>query len=575
MRRLLTSAILVAVLLVGGPVWAQEEPIAHLLLMDVSGSLRARGYAVKQGNSVVWTDTIPSLAERLLQPGGDFFKPESQLYIQPFSDAATDLKERRVALGPFPLSEAPSLRSRLPVPGAGATDMDRALTMAEALAARSGAKTVFTWLITDNENNLHSNQSDAKFYERLRGSPAYDHVYFFPLAKPEEGENHPLVMYLLVHHTEEPDPWVDKLVEEVVERIGFEGVLFRPLYSGGDSSVLKIDRSLEFEGPKSVKVSQEGGATKLSIDEGDRLSGRLQFKIASQLKGWEIVDGNLEDAAVSFEVPSVYKNSGKVSLKTPVTPRQLNVKPKQKSIDVHVVSLANSDLKVERPWSEKFADPFAKFLPPIEGRLKMKATLNLNPGSLEDSPIRPNLSDEMRKRVASVPNLNEIEQFMVFQLDEGGGEDGIRTIEFERKLLLEVRASSLPRVLIMLVLGGGTLLLAFLVWFFLLWRRELTLEAPDGQHALTMGNAYSNYAVISPTGEVLAQLQCRFGALQIVPEPSCLIDGEEMATEVRFEGSEFPFMIGFDHKDETHHFVLHQAASGSGGGGAAEAAPEL
>lgn len=572
MRRLLIAALLL--LISWAPATAQEEPIAHVLLMDVSGSLRQRGYAVLQGNKVAWTDTIPSLVEKLLRPGGDFFKPESQLFIQPFSDALTDQKEKRVALGPYPLSDASTLRSRLPVPGAGATDMDRALSMGEALAARSGAKTVLTWLITDNENNLRNNRSDAKFYERLRGSAAYDHVYFFPLAKPDKGENHPLVMYLLVHHTEEPDPWVDQLVEEVVERIGFEGVLFRPLYSGGDSSVLKIDRSLEFQGPKSVKVSQEGGATKLSIDEGEKLSGRLQFKIRSQLKGWEIVDGNLEDAAVTFEVPGVYKNSGRVSLKTPVTPRQLNVKPKQKSIDVHVVSLANSNLKVERPWSEKLADPFAKYLPQIEGRLKMKATLNLNPGSFEDSPIRPNLSDEMRQRVASVPNLVEIEQFMVFQLDDGGGEDGVRTIEFERKLLLEVKASSLPKVLIMLVLGGGLLLAAFLVWFFLLWRRHLTLEAPDGQHALTLGNAYSNYAILSPTGEVLAQLQCRFGALQIAPEPSCLVDGEEMPTEVRFEGSEFPFMIGFEHKEESHHFVLHQAAR-QNAGGPGEAAPEL
>ncbi|MCA9791171.1 MAG: hypothetical protein KC910_05225 [Candidatus Eremiobacteraeota bacterium] len=559
-------------------VWARPmaEPVTHIILLDVSGSLRERGYAVRVKDAgTQWEPTIPQLLVHLFAPDGKYFASNDMIIVQPFSDAATDVKERRAPFGPLALAELPARLGELPTPGAGATDMARALDLARQHVDQTPAKTVLTWVITDNENNLSGNQSDALFYERLRSSPDYSHVFFFPLADPTSGRKDALVMYLLAQAQEGDSlPWMDELVDEIHQRTGYEGVLFRPLYNKAGESVLKFDRELVYEGGT---ATQEGGATVLTVNEGDRIRGQLKFKIHSNLKGWEIVDATMEDATVKLDVPRPYRRAGTVTVNSKVTPRTLSIKPNETSLNFYVLSLQDSSLELERSTWDMLKSPFARWLPQVEGKVKVKVVLDLNQTSLEEGSIRPALSDQMRERVKYVPNLDAIEFFMIYQPDQDGAqtESNQRVIEFERNLVIKVRASNFPRVLMTVLLIGLLGFAALLFWMFVLWRVSYRLEAPEGNHELNLPALFGSYLIVSPTGLPLAKLALRFGSPSLVPEPEVNLDGDQTSVPVEFEGSEFRFELSPAFKEgESHFYVLHRAYR-DGSGGPADDIPEL
>ncbi len=527
-------------------------------MLDVSGSLRDRGYAIREGQSTRWTDSIPSFLARLLEADDQFFAADDLVIVQPFSDAKTDALEKRRPMGPLALGQWSS--QTLPVPGAGATDMARALDLTLAHADRQTAPTVLTWLLTDNENNLSGNTSDAQFYQRLRSSPSFSHVYFFPLANPDNQAKDALVLYLLAHTREDDSlPWMEALSDSVEEKTGYGGVLFRPLYSSRGETVLKFDREMVYEDPTNrAKTSQEGGATVITLQEGERLRGRIKFKIQSNLKGWEIVDGRLEQARLRLTVPNDYEKPGRVTLNPPVVPKSLSVRPQQTSLDFFVVSLRDTPVTISRSFWRMMADPFAKWLPSLEGDLRLQVVLSLAEADLEQGPIRPSFSDEMRERVRYVPNLAEIERFMLLQADDLGEDDNQRVIEFQKKLVVKVQASSFPRVMMTLILVSGLVLLGLAIWVGVLWRVRFRLEAPEGNHDLNLSAAFGSYLVCSPTGIPLARLRMTFGSASLLPEPEVTVEGLTEPVPVAFEGTEFRFELGLAYKHEAHLYVLHR-----------------
>lgn len=542
--------VLLLLLLLFAPALAETQ---HILMVDVSGSMRQRGYATREG----WGPTVTELTGKLFAPGAPHFAADDTLTIVPFSDAGTDVSEKRVPLPPTTLGAfQPGL---LPLPGGGATDMNRCLDIA---LQESKSDVVLTWILTDNENNLSGNRSDRQFYERLASDPAYSHVYFFPLADPgQSGEA--LVMYLLVKAEPEAG-WVDDLAAEVAKRTGYEGVLFRPLYSDPGRSLLDFGKELVVETPLGAnQVEEEGGTTILHFDEGDELAGKLKFKVRSHLKGWKIVDATMDRAEVELEVPDSYPNgAGKQKFSRKVTPEKLTVDAGQESADFFLIDLQaskESPIRLERPFLSR---PFASYLDDIEGKVRLKATLELSRQGVEQGDLRPSLSPELQKRVAHVPNLAEIEQLMVYQ----GGQEGDdqRSINFQRKLIVRTRANPLAGWLLaaaLIGLGALALLLMLALWA---WKTTYRLEGPGEDEEFSLPYLAGSYTVIAPNGVELCRLKHSFGSLTVAPFPEVEANGSPAPGPVRWEGPEARLELRPDGKDALYYTLVKLQQSSGG-----------
>lgn len=535
------------------PVRAETQ---HLLMVDVSGSMRDRGYATREA----WGPTVTDLARKLFAPGAPHFAADDPITVIPFSDAATDASEKRMALPAATLGTFTP--GSLPLPGGGATDMNRCLDLA---LEHARSDVVLTWILTDNENNLSGNRSDRLFYERLASDPSYTHVYFFPLASPGQSGD-ALVMYLLVK-AEPEAAWVDELASEVKKRTGYEGVLFRPLYSDPGRSVLDFGKELQVETPEGTSpAEEEGGTTVLTFNEGDELAGKLRFKIRSHLKGWKIVDAIMEKADVELLVPDSYpEGAGKQSFSQKVSPQKLTVDAGKESADYFVLDLQGgreAPIKLERPF---LSSPFASYLDDITGKVKLKATIELSREGLEQGDLRPSLSPEMQQRVAHVPNLDQIEELMVYQ----GGDQGEnqRSISFQRNLVVRTRANPLGAFLLgalLLGLGGLGLVLALALFG---WKSVYRLEGPGEDEEFSLPYLSGSYVVIGPSGVELCRLKHSFGTLKVAPFPDVEANGSPEVSPLRWEGPEARLELRPEGKDALYYTVVRAQKSSSGEAG--------
>lgn len=573
-------------------------PLRHLILLDVSGSMRNRGYAHRgpDGRSTVWAPPLPDFVSKLLTG----FSPQDEVVVLPFSESVTDAKEGRAASAPVSLQNLSAVAANLPTPGGGATNMTYALDRAVPQYAPAG--TTLVWLITDNENNIDTQQNDQEFYERLSGQAAghekdYSHVLFFPIAShqvhgsdPSLGDN--LVMYLLIPGQGER-PWVDTLMEQVKKSTGFSGVIFRPLYADPGRPVLDFSQELKVQG-RGPKVRQEGGTTVLTFEEGDTLRGKVGFKVRSHLKGWKIENATLDDAAVDLQIPPGYEGAGNRQLVWEVSPKNLSVEPEKESADFFLLDLAGARLKTQAPatpapgggprkpagpvkkagpmvlsrsWGKFLSDPFARFLPTIGGKVTVTATLKVAPEDIEQGSIKPAFEPEVRERLKAVRYLADIERFMVLQDDlPGMGEQeedkNKRTITFERKLAIRVKANPVGG---WLALGALALVLAALVGGVLaltVWKAHYALAGPTGSEEFSLPYLWGAWLISSPDGIPLATLAQRWGSARLVPEPDVAINGLAEVTPVDWETSEFRAELTPEGKP-TLHYTLTRASGAS------------
>ncbi len=598
-RLLLAWFILLAVAaLAQEPAPAIPAPLRHIVLLDVSGSMRNRGYAHRgpDGRSTLWAPPLPDFVSKLL--GG--FSPQDEVVVLPFSEAITDAKESRAATAPQTLQNLSAVVANLPTPGGGATNMTYALDQAVSQYAPAG--TTLVWLITDNENNIDTQQNDQEFYQRLSGQASghekdYSHVLFFPIAShqvhgsdPTMGDN--LVMYLLIPGQGER-PWVDAVMEQVKKTTGFSGVIFRPLYADPGRPVLDFSQELKVQG-RGPKVRQEGGTTVLTFEEGDTLRGKVGFKVRSHLKGWKIENATLEDATVDLQIPAGYEGAGNRQLTWEVSPKNLSVEPEKESADFFLLDLAGARVKpaqapstpdpgsprkpagpvkkpgplvLSRSWGRFLSDPFARFLPTIGGKVKVTATLKVAPEDIEQGSIKPAFEPDLRERLKAVRYLADIERFMVLQDDlPGMGEKeedpNKRTIVFERKLSIRVKANPIGG---WLALGALALAVAALVGGVLaltVWKAHYALAGPAGSEEFSLPYLWGAWLISSPDGIPLATLSQRWGSARLVPEPDVAINGTSEVTPVDWETSEFRAELTPEGKP-TLHYTLTRASGAS------------
>jgi hypothetical protein len=559
MKRLWLGALLTA------GVWATPPTLDHVILVDVSGSMRNRGYATRES----WAPDLPQFLGKLLTPEGAYFGGDSHFTLRPFSDVATDQKESRVAIGPAPVATFNERFPEMKPPGGGATDMARALDLGQLMLQASKHPGII-WLITDNENNFATNQSDKAFYERLRDSPDYNHIYLFPLADPQNHPNDSLVLYLLVPPRTLSASEVSELAAEVEKRTGFGGMLFRPLYSETNSTTLDFSKELTLETPGKHRVEQEGGQTVLYFQEGQKLTGSLRFRIRSRLKGWKVTGATLDDADVELNVPPLYVGGNKSKLQWKVTPKALEVAPEQDSLTLFSLQMNGPNgqpILLARRTSQMFSHLFAKYLPEVQGDVKMKAVLHVDEGNLQHE-----VAPEMQERLAAVPHLAEVEEYMVRQEDLNQNEGGQREILFQRKLVVRVEADPSSAIVAAVVLGLGALSGVAALAALLLWKVHLRLEGPGVEEEFTLSALGGSYLICDGKGSPHCRLQVRLGSLSLKAEPEFVFEEERLSLPVRWQGDEFRFECGPEGKGRDIFWLRRShsggaASSGGDGGG--------
>jgi hypothetical protein len=546
------------------PVYSAPPALDHIVLVDVSGSMRTRGYSTAEA----WGSEIPALLNKLLEPRGSYFSSESQLLLRPFSDPATDEAEKRSALGPTSLDRRQETVGQMKPPGAGATDMSKALDIGQQLASTLPHKALI-WLLTDNENNFTSNQSDKAFYERLRDSPDYSHVFLFPLADPAKRAQDSLVMYLLVPPDSLEMEQVNALAREVEQRTGFGGMLFRPLYQQAGSTTLDFSKELTLEAPGKHRVEQEGGQTVLYFNEGDKLQGELRFRIRSRLKGWKVQGASLEDAEVALHVPPTYVDGSESKLRWQVTPKTLEVEPEKDSMTLFSLQIAGpggKPIRLHRSTAQVMKNPFARNLPEVEGDVKMRAVLHVDQGDLQ-----PQVPPEMQARLKTVPRLAEVEQYMLQQADAtSGGTSGEKQIDFQRKLVVRVKADPTSSIVLGLLLAGAVLAGAGALAAALLWKSALHLEGPGVDEEFSLSGLAGSYTVCDGKGQPHCRLQSRWGSLSLVAEPDYEFEDELKRVPVRWEGDEFRFEVGQEGKPRDVFWLRRRGPGGGSAGGGSE-----
>lgn len=526
--------------------------------------MRDRGYADRSS----WAPEIPNLLKQLLQQGTPYFAEHSKVLLLPFSEVVTDKKERRVALGPAPIGDVGLRFLEIAPPGGGATDMNRALDLGQRML-HACPHPGMIWLITDNENNFQGNQSDRQFYERLRDSPDYEFVYLFPLANPAEKPNDCLVMYLLIPPRLMDGLEAAELAAEVERRTGFGGMLFRPLYNDKDTTSLDFSKELTLDAPGKHKIEQEGGQTVLYYQEGEKLQGNLRFRIRSRLKGWKVEGATLEDAEVQLHIPSTYVGGSEQKLKWQVTPNKLEVEPEKDSLtmfSLQILGPGGKPIELRRRPGKMLAQPFASFLPEIQGDVRMKAVLHIDQGNL-----RHQVPGAMMERLKAVQGLAEIENYMLQQSDGGESSGGDREIVFQRKLIVRVKAD--PSSAILFAIAGlmGGLLLASVAAGLVFWRLHFQLEGPGIEEEFPLSGFWGEYLVCDGKGMPHCRLRSRLGSLTLVAEPDSVFEEERRTLEVRWEGDEFRFEVGSEGKPNEVFWLRRRRSGGGSGGGGDEA----
>lgn len=558
MRGLLTLGVALAL---AQGLSALPPSLDHVVLLDVSGSMRQKGYSTAQS----WGPEVPALISSLLQVEGDYFGSDSRFILRPFSDGDTDQKERRIALGPAYLNEVSERFSEVDPPLNGATDMARALDLGQLMLQACPHPGVI-WLITDNENNFSTNQSDQKFYERLRDSTDYNYVYLFPLADPQNHPNDSLVMYLLIPPRVMSREEAQKLAEQVEKRTRFGGMLFRPLYTETDATPLEFSKELNLEAPGKHRIEQEGGQTVLYFSEGEKLQGNLSFRIRSRLKGWKLEGATLEDADVELRVPPVYVDGSSEKLRWQVTPKALDVAPEQDSLTLFHLQIAGpggKPIRLKRRPADMLTHLFSKYLPEIQGDVKMKATLHIDQGNLKHE-----VPPEMQKRLQAVPRLSEIEQYMLQQQDMAQNQGSQRDIQFQRKLVIRVKADPTSAIVAVALISLAGLAGALAIGAFLLWKVALQLEGPGVEEEFSLSALWGQYLVCSAKGEPFCRLYCRLGSLQLRAEVDCVFEDDQRQLSVLWQGDEFRFEVGQEGKSREVFWLRRRfLSSGPTGGG--------
>lgn len=480
-------------------------PAEHLVLLDVSGSMKKGGYGDKNGFS---PELVGRLA-KLLAPDGAAFREADPLTLMPFADPTTRVQDPVATT----LGQASQALDALEGPGGGATNLKLAL---ETALQRPSTGLRFLWILTDNENNFQGQRSDLPYYELLRDDPRIGRVWFFPLAAPQSASGGPegagaLVLYLVTSPLDGDTRWVEPFVRTVETRLtdawGFamQGVLFRPLYVDEGVPALRVGQSVTVDDARGKAGPAVRSGERIQVPLNARGEGRLHFQFESRLDGWAIEGATLK--APRLTVSGAGKPSARLDRRT------LSVRPRKTSKDSYALT---------------FSAPKAPGR--IQALVELEAEVRLSPDPSK-SQIRPDVDDETRSRMDQVKGLSEILSLMLHQGGPATSDERAFQVRIPVELVPPTAGSGMSAwvallLALLLAAAGG-------VWAM---GRQYRLETPDGEESLRLGGVFRRHPLLSRKGELLGHLT---PGPRVVPEEGVTVDGMDTPVDLGPGANEF------------------------------------
>lgn len=547
-NRSLRAAALLAFLIVGTSVWAQQSE--HVLLLDVSGSMEREGviHFARYSSGQV-RDLVAKLGTAIASEDS-----RAVVIVQPFSSS----KEPLPAGSPILPSQ---LAAAVPNTANGQeTELDFALQQ-----QLTRHKNAYVFILTDNKNDYKGNKSDRQFYTLLAKDPGIHTVFLVPLAKPDSSVD-ALVLYAVALGKADGRS-LGRIASQFAALTASEPIAFRGFYTGTSGDALSFGHNLLQTGDdgEDRPVETEGEAVLLRVDEGRPLEGSLKFRIHSKLQHWKIVDGELRKASAKLMLPAEFVGAGEYSIPITISgTHKINVLPGGDTAEIYSLplgSFADNGVEFRR------RNLFHSALPDAPMRVRLQAAVRVSEIAAI-SGLQPSIQGSLQDKIRAVRNLPEIMHLMTFQPDGNAQNNATeRLITFNRDVLIRVRPNPVKTAIgwIILIAGAALLLAVLFLAVMALIPKQYTLLEEGGRSKVISFQLLGGKALLLCGGKPAATLRRSMtGKFRVSPHSGWA------AEPVKFVAVPALFNLRNLRTNDSLQYQLLQGASPRGGSAAQE-----
>jgi hypothetical protein len=493
-----TRTVLAIVLALGvtSTIAQQTSAKCHMLLLDVSGSMKDRyannlkGWLVeKLISSAAFSSGDRIIVRWFDQRGNASFSPVDP---QRRYDGKLDLAAV--------LAEIPTAKQAV----GHDTDLPEALELALAdIRGLSVSGDVLVWLVTDNEQDVGGPGSVDPLYIKIRSDQNFRAGYVFPLVK-ENGSMLPpsqaaLVMYLLHYSARRSTLAVNRLADDTGKKIGNEPVTWFPF-----EEQIKLDEANITVNSEPTKFV-DGKLELPTVQEGIPPEFAIQFRLNSEFRGREIQSGKItRPFAALDQAPETLEAEGDLnSWSADISPNTFALKSQQSSLGVYSAIVRGNEISFHPAsfWlavGDSTSDP-------------LDASLQFTPADL-----KTRMDIQMLSKVKNLANIESVVQ---------QGQNSKNPIRIP--MTFRVRFNSLWRRAVAGLLGAVLLVGAVGGASLLFLKSRYQLVTPNGERVLALPLIGNEPVDIGH--ERAAVISKRLGRLKVTAASGFAFDGGVMS----------------------------------------------
>lgn len=512
------GAILLVTLALAGIAAKRVEGKTHVLLLDVSGSMRAH----YENNLKGW----------LIQPllSSSAFAPDDHVIVRWFDQRGNanfnPNDPQRKFNGKYDVSAILNSMPTADLANGSNTDIPEALELTLQDIGKLGVTgDVLIWVVTDNEQDVGGSGSVDPFYNKVKDDLRFLSAYLYPLvnenkARVPSGQD-AMVLYLLQFSAKPSKFALGRIVDNVGQKIGNPAVTWFPI----DKGIELNEASIQVNGENAMMID---GRLKLpDIQEGSTPDFTIRFPFDSKLRNLKIVKSRLTPQIPTAQLPDTLESQGDAgSWRGSITPTELMLDPGKKSamyetkvageMTLHPSSFWNA---VWNPVSDPVQINFSYKLEDVESQIDLPGLDQVK-----------NLQDIKGKVRQSQKNIQRKMIPMSFQ---------VQFNTWWRRAVL----AGIGLLMLGAVVGSASL-------FLIKTRYQMT--TPFGEQALSLPIIGQSYVIIN--GDRAAIIKKRFGKLSILPFGSYTINGalqthkftdgiNSFEIENQSEGKRYPYTL--------------------------------
>lgn len=473
---------------------AQQSGTTHVLLLDISGSMKAR----YENNMKGW------LIEPLLRSAA--FGPNDRVIVRWFNYRGNANFDRKDALRRYDgKNDVAQILGN--IPGAqnisGNTDLREAVEL--VLADQKGLPIqgdILIWMITDNVQDVRGQGSVDPLYQRIVSEPNFRAAYIYPLVKENnaalpQGKD-AMVMYLLHYSPQGAFTGIDRLADDAGRKVGNDATTWIPF-----EGRISIDEGSIVVNSEPVRLV-DGRLELPPVAEGTPPEFNIQFYIKSQLRGREIKSGKLATPKAIVQLPDSIEVQGDQSAwRATVSPTDLTLKSQKKSQVQYTARVTAGELTLHPAsfWDAVWGSTSE----PIDASLQLTPT---------DVQTKMDVSE-----FSSVKNLSSIQN--ILQQSQNNRRPIIIPMRFQVEFSTVGRRILVGAVALVAILG----VIGISSIFFI--KTPFELSTPSGEQMLILpviGSAY-----LSDDGARAAVIKKRFGSISVASLGEYTLDGGQRA----------------------------------------------